>query len=97
MQSTSATTPVAIKLDVDTKARFKRLGEARQRAPHFLMREAINQYIDREEKRESFKQEALAAWEHYQTTGLHLTMQDMDTWMDKLDAGQDVAPPEGRL
>ena len=43
--------------------RFKRLGEARQRAPQYFMREAINQYIDYEEKCESFKQDALAAWE----------------------------------
>jgi len=49
----SATTarPVAIKIDEDTKARLKRLADARQRTSHWLMREAITQYVDREEKR----------------------------------------------
>jgi len=37
------------------------------------MREAIEEYIEREEKREQFRQDALAAWSHYQTTGLHAT------------------------
>ena len=49
------------------------LAAARRRSPHWLMREAIEQYVEREEKRERFRQEALAAWTHYQTTGLHAT------------------------
>ncbi len=42
-----AAQPVAIKIDAVTKDRLKRLAEARQRTPHWLMREAITQYIDR--------------------------------------------------
>ena len=44
--------PVALKIDAETKARLKRLAEAKQRTPHWLMREAVAQYIDREERRE---------------------------------------------
>ena len=47
----SAVSPVAIKI----KARVKRLAQARQRTPHWLMRETITQYVDREEKREAFR------------------------------------------
>ena len=39
----SAVRPVAIKIDEDIKARVKRLAQARQRTPHWLMREAITQ------------------------------------------------------
>ncbi len=31
------------------------------------------QYVDREEKREAFRQDTLKAWEDYRTTGLHAT------------------------
>ncbi|MHB8311142.1 MAG: CopG family ribbon-helix-helix protein [Metallibacterium sp.] len=48
--------PVAIKIDIDIKERVKRLAIARQRTPHWLMREAISQYVVREEKREAFRQ-----------------------------------------
>lgn len=53
----AAARPVAIKIDEDTKARVKRLADARQRTPHWLMREAITQYVNREEKREAFRQD----------------------------------------
>jgi len=49
----TAVRPVAIKIDEDIKARVKRLADARQRTSHWLMREAITQYVDREEKREA--------------------------------------------
>ena len=63
MTTTPATAarPVAIKIDADTKERVKRLADARQRTPHWLMREAIRQYVEREEKREAFRQSAIRA------------------------------------
>ncbi|BET95186.1 hypothetical protein TCT1_01070 [Xenorhabdus sp. TCT-1] len=42
------------------------------------MREAIRDYVEREEKRESFKQDALRAWEAYQENGLHLMLEEAD-------------------
>ncbi|MDP9877617.1 putative transcriptional regulator [Variovorax boronicumulans] len=61
---------MSIKIDEDIKARVKRLAESRQRTSHWLKREAITQYVDREEKREAFRQGALKAWEEYRATGL---------------------------
>jgi predicted transcriptional regulator len=90
----TAIRPVAIKIDEDTKARVKRLADARQRTPHWLMREAITQYVDREEKREAFRQDALNAWNAYRTTGLHVTAEEADAWMDQLEQGNDIDPPE---
>ena len=58
------------------------------------MREAVEQYVEREEKREQFRQDALAAWTHYQATGLHVTAEEADAWLAKLEAGKDAAPPE---
>ena len=86
--------PVAIKIDADIKERVKRLAEARQRTPHWLMREAIRQYVEREEKREAFRQDAITAWNEYQATGLHVTMAEADAWLAKLEAGVDAEPPE---
>jgi predicted transcriptional regulator len=91
---TTSVRPVAIKIDDDIKARLKRLAEARQRTSHWLMREAITQYVDREEKRESFRQDTLKAWEAYRVTGLHLTAEEADAWLAKLEQGNDIDPPE---
>lgn len=86
--------PVAIKIDDDTKVRVKRLAEARHRTAHWLMREAITQYVEREEKREAFRQDTLKAWEEYRTTGLHVTAVEADAWLDQLEQGKDIEPPE---
>ncbi len=89
-----ATRPVAVKLDVDIHARMRELAKARNRSAHYLMREAITEYVAREEKREAFRREAVAAWAEYQATGLHLTDREADAWMAQLEAGFDVEPPE---
>ena len=80
--STPSTT--SVKLDVETKERIQRLASARRRSAHWVMREAIEQYVEREEKREQFRQDALAAWTHYQTTGRHATAEEADAWLAKL-------------
>jgi predicted transcriptional regulator len=91
--TTAAARPVAIKINEDIKARVKRLAEARQRTPHWLMREAITQFVEREEKRETFRQDSLNAWEEYRLTGQHVTAEEADAWLAKLEQGHDVEPP----
>ncbi len=90
--ATASTT--SLKLDAETKERIQRLAAARRRSAHWVMREAIEQYVEREEKCEQFRQDALSAWNHYQTTGLHATAEEADAWLAKLEAGKDVAPPK---
>jgi predicted transcriptional regulator len=84
----------SLKLDVEIKERVRRLASAPRRSPHWLMREAIEEYVEREEKREQFRQDGLAAWAHYQTTGLHATAEEADTWLAKLEAGKDARLPK---
>ena len=92
----AAVRPVAIKIDEDTKLRVKRLAAARQRTPHWLMREAITQYVDREEKREAFRQDALQAWETFRATGQHVPADQADAWLAQLEQGDELDPPACR-
>jgi predicted transcriptional regulator len=57
------------------------------------MREAVEQFVEREEKREQLRQDALAAWSDYQTTGLHLTAKEADAWLAKIETGKRAAIP----
>jgi len=54
------------------------------------MREAIQQYVEREEKREQFRQGVLAAWNDFQATGLHLSAEAAAAWLAKPEAGGDA-------
>jgi predicted transcriptional regulator len=89
--SNSSTT--SLKLDAETKARLQRLADSRRRSQHWLMIEAIEQYVDREERREELRRDALARWAEYQESGLHVTAAEADAWLAGLEAGETVPPP----
>lgn len=91
MPNTSTT---SLKLDSELKDRVQQLAKARRRTAHWIMREAVEQYVGREEKREQFRQDALVAWAEYQATGLHVTAEEADAWLAKLEAGEDAEAPE---
>ena len=93
MSSTSVK-PISVKLDQETRLRIESLAKSRRRSSHWIMGEAIQQYIEREEKREAFRQAGIRAWNEYQDTGLHVTFEAADAWLSKLESGQDTEPPE---
>lgn len=88
------TRPVAVNLDPDIHERVRQLAKAQDRTTHYMMREAIAEYVEREEKRQALRQDALRAWTAWQETGQHVTAAEADDWLAKLEAGQDVDPPE---
>ncbi|OIQ80297.1 trifunctional transcriptional regulator/proline dehydrogenase/pyrroline-5-carboxylate dehydrogenase [mine drainage metagenome] len=89
----TAARPTTLKLDPDTRERLKRLADARRRTPHWMMLEAIHQYVDREERREALRQAAMQAWEEYQETGLHLTGDEVVAWLQTWGEDNEAAAP----
>lgn len=85
--------PVAIKIDQDIHERVKRLAETRHRTAYWVMREAISQYVEREEKREAFRQDTIKAWEDFRETGLHATSAEVDTWLASWGAENELPAP----
>jgi predicted transcriptional regulator len=82
-----------IKIPVATRERIQVLANMRKRSAHSLLLEAIETFVDREEKREAWRQEGLRAYAEYQVAGLHLTGEEMDAWLAQLEAGDEVEPP----
>ncbi len=85
---------VSIKLDGELKGRLQQLATNRRRSPHWMMREAIQQYVDREEARASFTLEALASWAEYQTTGQHLTGDEVRKWLETWGTESEAEAPK---
>ena len=85
--------PATLKLDAETESRLLRLAETGHRSAHLLVREAIAQYLERAESREQLWHDALAAWTEYRATGRHLTEDEADAWLARLESGEDVEPP----
>ncbi|SFW32534.1 CopG family ribbon-helix-helix protein [Nitrosovibrio sp. Nv17] len=84
----------SLKIDDGLKSRIRQLASQRRRSAHWIMLEAIEQYVQREEARESFKQEALASWAIYQETGLHLTGQEVRAWLSTWGTEDEKMIPE---
>ncbi|HEX5337734.1 MAG TPA: CopG family ribbon-helix-helix protein [Gallionella sp.] len=93
MTAVATTRPMAIKIDQQTRDRIKRIADARHRTPHWVMREAINQFVEREEKRETFRQDAISAWNQFQETGLHVTGDEVIAWLDTWGEENEVTAP----
>lgn len=81
-------TTQGIKLDPDTITRLKALGEARDRSPHWLMKTAILEYLEREEAYERMKREDMQRWEHYQLTGEYVPHEQVAAWLKDVASGQ---------
>lgn len=86
-------TPTSVKLDDELKGRVKTLAESRRRSTHWILREAIAQYVEREEKREAFRQEAVEAWNNYQATGSHANLDEMTTWLESWGTDDEQPAP----
>ena len=84
---------VSVKLDPATRARVENLAQARHRSAHWVMREAIGQYLEHEEKREAFRHDTLKAWEEYQETGLHLNAAEVDAWLGSWGTDHELPAP----
>ncbi|TKR56398.1 ribbon-helix-helix protein, CopG family [Allopusillimonas ginsengisoli] len=84
----------SLKIDDELKGRVQQLAGQRRRSPHWIMLEAVRQYVEREEARESFKQEALASWAAYKETGRHLTGQEVRTWLNTWGTDEEEVVPE---
>jgi len=84
----------SVRMSPALHARVLTLAEVRQRSPRALMLQAIEDFVTKEEKREAWRQEGLAAWEDYQRTGLHLTNTEVKDWLTQLATGNNVEPPK---
>jgi predicted transcriptional regulator len=85
---------VSLKLGDEERSRLAVLAAARKRSSHYLMREAVREYLTREEARQSFRDEADKAWRDYEKTGLHATQAEVDAWVDSLGTRRPKRAPK---
>ncbi len=86
--------PTSIKLDDEMKERVRHLADSRKRTSHWVMREAIAQYVEREEKREAFRQDTFDAWEEFRETGSHVSAEEVDRWLAGWGSEDEAPAPE---
>ena len=90
----SSTSTTSLKLEAALKNRIRILAQSQRRSPHWVMREAIAQYVEREEKRHAFTNEAMESWRRYRETGRHLTNAEVGGWLDQWGTPEEAPIPE---
>lgn len=89
-----ASSTTSIKLDAAIKERVQHLADTKRRSAHWVMKEAIEAYVEREEKQEQLREELTARWQEYEETGLHVTADEARTWLMRLARGEEPQLPE---
>jgi predicted transcriptional regulator len=82
------TTTLGIKVDAKTRERLKALGRKKERATHWLIKRAIDEYLEREEQVERERREDEKRWERYEATGEAIPHEKVLAWLDDLAAGK---------
>lgn len=75
---------MGVKLERTTRERLKSLGRLKERTPHFLVRKAIDEYLEREERWEAEKREDQERWEEFVNTGESASLQEVTEMMRTL-------------
>lgn len=82
--SSMANVTMGVKLERETRDRLKSLGRLKERTPHFLVKKAIDEYLEREERWEAEKKEDQERWEEFATTGESVSLQEVTKMMRTL-------------
>ncbi|MDP7112459.1 MAG: ribbon-helix-helix protein, CopG family [Myxococcota bacterium] len=88
-----ASTTIGVKVDQALRERLKALAEARSRSPHWIVKEAIAEYLTREEAVERERVEDEARWERFALTGEAVPHERVRSWLEALAAGEDDECP----
>lgn len=84
------TTAVSLKLSEDERHRLSVIAKKQKRSAHYLMREAVVGFLEREEMRQNFHEEAEASWKDYKESGRHLSLESIEAWAK---SGRRELPP----
>ena len=75
---------IAVKLEDDIRERLHSLGAAQERSTHWLMKRAILEFLEKEERFQKELQEDTARWENYVLTGETIEHDEMKDWLQSL-------------
>lgn len=87
------TTTTGIKLEQTLRDRLRTLGELKDRSPHWMMKCAIEEYVEREEKAEAERIEDQARWAMYERTGRSCSNDQVSAWLESISTDSEKPCP----
>ncbi|WP_017931893.1 CopG family ribbon-helix-helix protein [Robiginitomaculum antarcticum] len=68
---------VAIRLDENFQERLRQIGEREERSPHYLMKRAVEEFIERSEWERSEHEITMQRWNDYLETGIAIPHEEV--------------------
>ena len=95
--SASQSISKVVKLDASVRDRLERLGELKDRSPHWLMKEAIIRYLEKEEYNEELNRQTLIRWQETEQGKVKMVShQAVTQWLDTWGTDEESDPPCGQ-
>ena len=89
----STVNTMGVKLETEIRERLKSLAELKERSAHWMMKTAILEYLEREEKREKEKKEDRKRWARYEATGQSVSHKDVSSWLNSIGTDREKSWP----
>lgn len=86
-------TPLSIRIDEGKKNQLAWIAQKQDRSVHYVLLQAVSEYISKETKRIEFYEAAMQASQHYAETGLHTTQDEVEAWVNSLGTPNELQPP----
>lgn len=84
---------VDLVLEPELLARLDVLGRLRDQSPDVLVRQAIEDFLAREEAHEAERRDDEARWERYTQSGVAIPLDRVVAWLDSIGTDQELPPP----
>jgi predicted transcriptional regulator len=84
---------MTLKLDTKHRDRLKSLALVKKRSAHYLMKEAIDRYLEAEEAQQVALNSVDESVAHFEATGLHVTLNELKTWAKDVKANRNAQLP----
>jgi predicted transcriptional regulator len=86
-------TTLGVKVDEQLHERLKMMAELKDRSTHWIIKRAIEQYLEQEEAVARDRQEDRERWERYVLTGEAIPNAEATAWLDDPAAGHNAPWP----
>jgi predicted transcriptional regulator len=87
--------PTAFALNRELQARLTALAEASSQQPEQLIEEAVREYVERQEYRNTLSLAGLEAWKRFEASGRKggISLDEITPWLDSWGTDNELAPP----
>jgi len=82
-----------VKLPKDVKERLKALGQKMERSPHWIMKTAIEGYLEQQERHWKEREEDMQTWQNYLATGEGIPHKEVSAWLDSIGTEEETECP----